>query len=57
MSKKIDGAVERIRDAIDFECAPERMSLAEYDELLDALGSEIESRVDCRREEREFSDA
>jgi hypothetical protein len=53
MSKKIDAAVEAVRDEIDRQADPKLMTLEEYDEFLDSLGSEIEGRVDCRKEEKE----
>ena len=53
MSKKIDAAVSSVRDEIDRQSDPKLMTPEQYDEFLDALGSEIESRVDCRKDEKE----
>lgn len=53
MSKAVDDSVERIKEIVDEECRPEKMSQEDYIEVLESLIEDFKDRIQVTQSELE----
>lgn len=47
MSKKVENAVEQVRELVEKLSDPSEMSLRDYQEFLEDVMSDLEGKLDC----------
>jgi hypothetical protein len=53
MSKKVDSAVDSLKEAVDEVCRPEFLTKAQYIEVLEALIDDFKDRIQITQKELE----